>query len=141
MKYEIRFAEDDLRNIFKSNIFNLTNDFKKIGIKTQKIKKQIGLEIINEIQLGFNRKSCVELLIVKVEKNAVKVIMAKIRVPYGNKGKSSGLRCITLVDLENKVCILFHVYAKNIKNDLSQKEYIAINNILIDYIHIIYKGV
>ena len=40
--------------------------------------------------------------------------MAKIRVPYGNKGKSSGLRCITLVDLENKVCILFHVYAKNI---------------------------
>ena len=87
MKYDIRFAEKELANFFHTNIFNLTNDFKTIGIKKFVDKKYIAEEIANEIYRGFNRPSCVELYSKKTDGiNDIKIIMSKIRIDYGNKG-------------------------------------------------------
>ena len=51
---DIRFAEKEPANFFHTNIFNLTNDFKTIGIKKFVDKKYIAEEIANEIYRGIN---------------------------------------------------------------------------------------
>lgn len=138
MKYDLKFAEGNLRDLFQTNIFNLTNDFKKIGIAKLETKVKIGQEILNEIYLGFGRKSCAELYSKEMnDGNKIKILMAKIRVAYGNKGKSGGLRCIVLVDQKDNICIVFHIYAKNKKNEMTKNEYNSIENILNEYVSII----
>ena len=137
MKYILRFAEGELRDFFQTNVFNLTNDFKEIGIKKFAIKEKIGEEILNEIHLGFGRIPCTELYSKELSDNhKIKIIMAKIRVAYGNKGKSGALRCIVLVDQKENKCILFHVYAKNKKEEMTPNEYNSIENILNEYLSI-----
>lgn len=140
MKYNLKFAEKELRDFFKTNIFNLTNDFKEIGIKKIEIKNQIGQEILNEIYLGFERVPCKVLYSKELkDDHKIKVVMAKIRVAYGNKGKSGGLRCIVLVDQKEEICIVFHIYAKNNKNEMTPSEYNSIENILNEYVSMFEK--
>mgnify|MGYP007017345342 CR=1 FL=1 len=49
---------------------------------------------------------------------------SKIRIDdvLDNKGKSSGFKCITLVDTLNSRCVLLHIYKHPAKDNITNKQ-------------------
>lgn len=136
MKYDVILIEDKLKDLFPNNPFNLKNDLKKIGIE---LKEKIIQEVVYQIVMGFNRKECVKLDY-KIDNNKkIYIVLAKIRVKLENERKKESLRCITLVDKTNMLCIILHIYAKNKKEDLNANELKLAKKILSYYCNEVIK--
>ena len=136
MKYDVILIEDKLKDLFPNNPFNLKNDLKKIGIE---LKEKIIQEVVCQIVMGFNRKECVKLDYKIDNNNKIYIILAKIRIKLENERKKVSLRCITLVDKTNMLCIILHIYAKNKKEDLSTNELKLAKKILSYYYNEVIK--
>lgn len=130
MKYDVILIEDKLKDLFPNNPFSLKNDLKKIGIE---LKEKIIQEVVYQIVMGFNRKECVKLDYKIDNDKKIFIILAKIRIKLENERKKVSLRCISLVDKTNMLCIILHIYAKNKKEDLSSNELKLAKNILSYY--------
>lgn len=130
MKYSIILIEEELKDFFPDNPFNLKNDFKKIGIE---LKEDIIQEIAAQIIRGFNRKECIKLDYKINKEQNVHVILTKIKLSLVKKKKKAALRCISIIDEINNLCIVLHIYEKNKKKDLSLEELKLSKNILNNY--------
>lgn len=125
MKYNIILIENDLAKLFPNNPFNLKKDFKSIGIRHKDIIIQ---ELAEELRKGFNRKECSKLYYIKT--NDVYVVLAKIRIKLDDKGKKTSLRCILIIDENNNLYLVLHIYEKKNKSNISKFELNSAKNLL-----------
>lgn len=137
-KFDVIFIFDGLEGMFKYYTFNLRKDFKNLNIKSndEKMRSRIVMNLISEINMGYNRKSHVILFEKRIEN--IKVIITKTRLSLNdNKSKIDQLRCISLIDeLENR-CTILHTYMKNKKENISPLEKKMCKNLLDEYIELV----
>lgn len=92
--------------LWEKTTFNLRRDLKDIS---KEELKDIAVEIGNEIENGINRPPITSALYWGIKRKAT---YAKIRVADEKHdfGKSSGYRCIVLVDYVHNSAFLLHIY-------------------------------
>ena len=76
-KFDVIFIFDGLEGMFKYYTFNLRKDFKNLNIKSndEKMRSRIVMNLISEINMGYNRKSHVILFEKRIEN--IKAIITK----------------------------------------------------------------
>ncbi len=140
MDYKVIYITDDLLDCLENNPFNLKKDFKKIGIKTKNEELKIAEAIVSELKHGFGRKDCVNLFCDIIDKKEnIFIILAKIKLNKKNNNIGNELRCIVLVDQQNELCLVLHLYAKKNKSDLTPIEKKEAKQMLLNYSEMIKK--
>lgn len=110
--------------------FNISKDVKNLGI-TEEILKLLGKSIADELERGPHYKTYVVLF---WDKDHV-VNYSKIRCTneYLKKGKSSGYRCIVLVDNNDNIAYLLHIYSHKEKDNISNNDKRQLRKLVEEY--------
>ncbi|MDD3382030.1 MAG: type II toxin-antitoxin system RelE/ParE family toxin [Bacilli bacterium] len=130
-EFDIVWEPDQIDEIF-FGYTNLKKDFKKIGLKNciSKQHKVIN-SIVYEISNGPRANINIVLYEVKI-KNTINKI--RVKNENDNRGKSGGYRAICLVDMNNRISFLLHIYSKSEKENINQNEYSNFKICLEEYV-------
>ena len=121
-KYNVVIDVEKIQeNFAEYSPFNLERDIKNQKLEENDLQN-IACSIADEMYYGFDRKSCIAVYWGKKRK----ANYAKVRVVDLTRsgGKSSGFRCIVLVDEVNCYGYLLHIYrhGHGEKDNISRKE-------------------
>ncbi len=96
--------------------FNLKKDIKNLQKETvERIVGEIGASLEQKLKVSVLYES-------RVNNLTVSCIKMRIIDDNNNKGKSSGFRCIVIVDEIRKWCIVLHIFKKSDKLNISNDE-------------------
>lgn len=110
--------------------FNLKWEIKSLSNEQKNdIKHNIGAHIMQGVSNSYK-----ELIIETINKRKITISKLKITDRSSNKGKSSGFRCIVLVDNLNFLCILLHIYKHSDKDNITKSEKNKLRNMLEHYV-------
>ncbi|VEU79996.1 type II toxin-antitoxin system RelE/ParE family toxin [Haploplasma axanthum] len=127
---ELVLIEDTstLTEIFDNYIFNIDSDIKYFSTCNANNQKKLSSHILS----CCNKKQHGDILL----GNKSHVFISKLRIPdeCSNKGKRSGYRCIILVDLDEAIIFLLHLYSKSKKKNLDKKEEKNLERLLSEYL-------
>ncbi len=134
-KYNIFYDADAIDEAFSNSPFRLKNDVKDLSeTELAEIAKGIGDELVR----GFGRKTCV-LLYNKGQKYVLGFAKVRCGDEKHKKGKSNGYRCIVLVDSQNELAYLLHIFTHSVKDNISKKESNSLKKLVDEYIDSIGK--
>jgi hypothetical protein len=123
MKLKLIVDEEVIGKLFDGlSPFNLKRDYKVCFKSTDfkvRLNRDISIIIKDKTPNSYKIMSIGSIAI-----NDGSVFAVQIRLPKedSTKGKSSGLRCILLMDLRAELCILLHVLDKKKDEKLEQDE-------------------
>lgn len=104
--FKVYYDPQGLKELLEQTPFNLAKDLKKLDKTTI---ESIAEEIANELQYEISHPPVISILHWGKKRQAAS---AKIRVVdvARDAGKSSGYRCIVLIDCINNAVFLLHLY-------------------------------
>jgi len=119
IEYDVIVDPNEVDNLFPG-YFNLKSDFKEMKISSdKKMLEKIALEISMIVNKGTNSNS--NILIYEIE-FLYTINKIKLEKNNTNKGKSGGCRAICLLDKNYELCFLLHIFSKNKKENLNDRE-------------------
>ncbi len=129
-KYNVFHDADAIDEAFSNSPFKLKKDVKDLSeTELDDIAKCIGDELIQ----GFGRDACV-LLYNKGQEYVLGFAKVRCGDKKHKKGKSNGYRCIVLVDSENELAYLLHIFTHSVKDNISKKETNRLKKLVDEYI-------
>ena len=129
-KWKVYYNPEELKELYSRTSYNLKKDIK--DIKEEQLQ-DISEEIARQLHFGFVKGST-EIYFGKKRKASY----AKIRIIDCKKeeGKSSGFRCIVLIDYTHEAAFMMHLYkhGKKAADRIKQGEKNKLKALVDDYI-------
>lgn len=110
---------DDIFQLFKSFGFNLEKDLKNLGIrKFTNAYTYLYQQIIEAGRLSYHHF----VILHSDENNHFSISKLRLNNPTTKQGKRGGLRGLFLINNKNQSYMLFHLYSKISKENLSKAQ-------------------
>lgn len=130
--YKVLIDVPKLYEIFKEDSpFNILKDVKDLEITEDELEI-LGKNIADELIIGPHSKTYV--ILHWDDKHLVNYSKIRCQIESSNKGKSSGYRCIVLVDNKEHIAYLLHIYTHKEKDNISNKENNQLHKLVEEYI-------